>query len=150
MCSTQPFMLSSSPQLFMKILTALVTYGTWEPQNTYFFLVGWYSKSQSESWGQNDVQTTLHMLQIHGFLVDFGKSQRDNTSLENVLLRLHKKIISLWIPTFLSVSSFPEKNTGRIFILMEARLMSLYKSDNEYTILDRHVNCHTHNKCNNL
>ncbi|XP_020662256.2 isoleucine--tRNA ligase, cytoplasmic [Pogona vitticeps] len=30
-----------------------------------------------------------------------------------------------------------EKNTGRIFILMEARLASLYKSDNEYTILDR-------------
>ncbi|XP_053153865.1 isoleucine--tRNA ligase, cytoplasmic isoform X2 [Hemicordylus capensis] len=30
-----------------------------------------------------------------------------------------------------------DKNTGKIFILMEARLLSLYKSESEYTVLDR-------------
>nr|XP_056709456.1 isoleucine--tRNA ligase, cytoplasmic [Euleptes europaea] len=30
-----------------------------------------------------------------------------------------------------------DKNTGKIFILMEARLVSLYKSENEYAVLDR-------------
>ncbi|XP_060095862.1 isoleucine--tRNA ligase, cytoplasmic [Heteronotia binoei] len=30
-----------------------------------------------------------------------------------------------------------DKNTGKIFILMEARLVSLYKSEKEYSVLDR-------------
>ncbi|XP_054831698.1 isoleucine--tRNA ligase, cytoplasmic isoform X1 [Eublepharis macularius] len=45
--------------------------------------------------------------------------------------------LALCVNAELQYVKVKDKNTGKIFILMEARLISLYKSENEYAILDR-------------
>lgn len=80
-----PFGLSSAPQVFTKIMAALVAHIQTLPIRIQFYLDDILIQPSSISNAHQDLSTTIHVLQRHGFSINWAKSHlTPSTSLQHL------------------------------------------------------------------